>query len=254
MIAADLRFALDPVAFAQERLGIAPDPWQTQVLRSPAHRLLLNCSRQAGKSTTVAMLALHTALYTPDALILVVSPTLRQSGELFRKITGFMACLNTRPSLAEDNRLSLRIHGGARIVSLPGSEATIRGFSAPTLVIEDEAARVPDDLYRAVRPMLATSGGRLILMSTPFGKRGHFFEEWEQGEGWERIAIQADDCPRIAPEFLAEEKRSLGNLWYRQEYSCEFLATSDQVFDYDAVQACITPAVTPLFGELYRAQ
>lgn len=248
MIAQDLRHALDPVAFAQEQLRITPDPWQQQVLLSPATQMLLNCTRQAGKSTTAAILVLHTALYTPDALILVVSPTLRQSGELFRKITGLLTHLPTPPPLREDNRLSLRLENGTRIVSLPGSEATIRGFSAPALVIEDEAARVPDELYRAVRPMLATSHGRLILMSTPFGKRGHFFEEWtEGGDAWARISISATDCPRIDPTFLADEERSLGDRWYRQEYGCEFLATSDQVFDYDTVAGCISSDVSPLF-------
>ncbi|MHB9132904.1 MAG: terminase large subunit domain-containing protein [Armatimonadota bacterium] len=249
MIATDLRYAVDPTVFARECLGITPDPWQSQVLLSAKSRLLLNCSRQSGKSTTASVLALHTALYRPESLILLVSPSLRQSGELFRKVVELVSDLPERPRLSEENKLSMRLENGARIVSLPGSEATIRGFSAPSLVIEDEASRVPDDLYRAVRPMLAVSSGRLILMSTPFGKRGHFYDEWEQeGSEWERIAISAAECPRISAEFLAEERRSLGDLWFRQEYGCEFLATMDQLFDYDTVMACITPDVKPLFS------
>jgi hypothetical protein len=70
---------------------------------------------------------------------------------------------------------------GSRIVSLPSKEANIRGFSGVSLIIEDEASRVGDDLYLAMRPMLAVNQGRLILMSTPWGKRGHFFEAWEHG-------------------------------------------------------------------------
>jgi hypothetical protein len=45
-----------------------------------------------------------------------------------------------------------------RVGQMP--QGTIRGFSAATLIVEDEAARVPDDLYFSVRPMLAVSGGR----------------------------------------------------------------------------------------------
>ena len=97
--------------------------------------------------------------------------------------------------------------------------------------------------------MLAVSGGRLILMSTPFGKRGHFFKEWtEGGDTWERIMITAHDCPRISPEFLEEARQALGEWWFKQEYLCEFVETVAQVFSYDQVMAAITEEVEPLFG------
>jgi len=249
MLKDDLLRALDPVSFVTESLGYEPDPWQARVLRWTGKRLILNCTRQAGKSTTAAALALHQALFVPGSLILLVSPSLRQSSELFRKITEHIAKLEERPAMDEENKLSCVLRNGSRIVSLPGSEATVRGFSAAALVIEDEASRVPDDLYRAVRPMLAVSGGRLILMSTPFGKRGHFFQEWtEGGPQWERIQIRATDCPRISAEFLDEERESLGDWWFRQEYFCEFVETVDQVFSYEQVISAVTSDVKPLFG------
>ena len=96
--------------------------------------------------------------------------------------------------------------------------------------------------------MLAVSGGRLILMSTPFGKRGHFFEAWQDGGAeWERIEIPATRCGRIAPAFLEEERRQMGDWWFRQEYLCEFVATSDQVFAYDLVMGALSDGVAPLF-------
>jgi len=247
-LAVDLACGLDPVVFATKRLGIIPDAWQAQALRSPRKRLLLNCSRQAGKSTFAALLALHRAIYHPKSLVLLISPSQRQSSELFRKIGTFMALLNPRPALSEDQKTGCQFHNGSRIVSLPASEATVRGFSSPDLIIEDEASRVDDDFYRSVRPMLAVSNGRMILMSTPFGKRGHFFEEWHSdSDGWERIRIPATECPRISPKFIEEEKRSLGHWWFRQEYMCEFGEAEDQVFGYDEVMAAITDAVQPLF-------
>lgn len=218
------------------------------MLRWGGKRLLLNCSRQSGKSTTTAVLAMHQAYYRPNSLILLVSPSIRQSGELFRKVTQFRTISELPISLVEETKLSMTLSNGSRIVSLPSSEATVRGFSGASLIIEDEASRVPDDLYRAMRPMLAVSGGRLILMSTPFGKRGHFFDEWSQGQGWERITVTADECPRISKEFLEEERRSIGDWWFRQEYGCEFMETVDSVFTYDLVAATMTDEVKPLFG------
>ncbi len=74
----DLRLALDPVAFARS-VGIVPDPWQEDLLRSSSERALLLCSRQAGKSTVSAVIALHRALYHPRSLVLVLAPSERQS-------------------------------------------------------------------------------------------------------------------------------------------------------------------------------
>lgn len=158
MLADDLRFALDPHAFAHS-LGFKPDGWQRQVLTCSSKRLLLNCHRQSGKSTTSALLAIHTAVYHPKSLILLVSPSQRQSSELFRKVKEWLGRIPNHPTLPVDNGLSCEMDNGSRIISLPSNEATIRGFSGAALIIEDEASRVPDDLYRSIRPMLAISGG-----------------------------------------------------------------------------------------------
>ena len=248
VMVADLRHALDPVAFARERLGFEPDDWQVQALRSPSKRLLLNCSRQTGKSTTTAVDSVHTALYRPGSLTLLVSPSLRQSTELFAKVMGFLRMVEHRPSLDEDNKLSCTLDTGSRVVSLPSAAEKIRGFSAVDLLIEDEAAFCEDALYKAVRPMLAVSGGRLVLMSTPYGRRGHFFEAWVSDEDWERIEVKAKDCPRIPPEFLESERRALGDWWFAQEYECEFKETADQVFSFADVQRAFSDEVQPLFG------
>jgi len=248
MLATDLRRALDPAAFASEALGFELDSWQEGCLRWTGKRLLMNCCRQAGKSTMASILALHQGIYHPGSLVLLLSPSLRQSGELFRKVMDFADRLEERPALVEENRLSLKTEPGSRIVSLPSSEGTIRGFSGASLIVEDEASRVPDELYFSVRPMLAVSGGRLILMSTPFGKRGHFFQEWTRGQPWERVQVKATECPRITPEFLEEERASLGDWWYRQEYLCEFVETVDSVFTHDLVMQAMSSEVRPLFG------
>lgn len=239
--------AVDPLVFARQKLGFQPDPWQEQVLTWEGKRLLLNCCRQSGKSTVAAILALHRAVYFPRALVLLVSRSLRQSAELFKKVQDFLSLLPVRPQLDEDNKLSLQLANGARIVSLPGSEETIRGFSGVSLLIEDEASRVSDSLYFSMRPMLAVSQGQHILMSTPWGKRGHFFESWENGgANWERVKITAHECPRISSAFLAEEQEDMPESWFKSEYLCEFTDTVDQVFSHAHVMAALSDEVEPL--------
>ena len=238
----------DRVEFARN-VGVAPDPWQEDLLRSRSDRVLLNCSRQSGKSTMAALIALHRALYHPGSLILCLAPALRQSQELFGKVAGFYRDLDRPIPPLSDRKLSLELENASRIICLPGSEKTIRGFSGVSLLLLDEASRVDDGLYYATRPMLAVSGGEMMMLSTPYGKRGVFFEEWESGAGWERYEVNASDCPRIPASFLAEERAALPAFIYRQEYECSFEETDDQIFGYDLVNAAVTPEITPLFEE-----
>jgi hypothetical protein len=222
--------ALSPVALA-ERAGLVPDPWQADALADPAPRLLLNASRQSGKSTVAALLALQTALSDPGSLTLLLSPTLRQSGELFRRVVTLWRAAGRPIPVSSETALSLTLATGSRIVSLPGKEGTVRGFSDVALLVIDEAARVSGDLYAAVRPMLAVSGGRLLALSTPFGTRGWWFEAWAKGgDAWSRYEVPATECPRIAPTFLAEEERTMGAFWFEQEYLCRFLDAESQAF------------------------
>jgi hypothetical protein len=225
----------DRVEFARS-LGIAPDPWQEDLLRSEASRVLLNCCRQSGKSTMAAILALHRALSSPSSLVLCLAPALRQSQELFGKIAGFYRDLG-RPVPAEaEQRLGLELVGSSRIAALPGSERTVRGFSGVDLLIVDEAARVDDALVHSIRPMLAVSGGALMMLSTPYGRRGVFFEEWAGGEAWERYEVPARECPRIPESFLEAERRSMPEWWFAQEYGCEFRETEDQLFTHEMIE------------------
>ena len=249
MLATDLAMALDPVTFLR-RVDVEPDPWQADLLRSGAQQMILLCSRQAGKSTVSACLALHEALYGPVAPTLVLSPSLRQSKELFRKVKELLAAVGEHAGeLETESSLELEFARGSRVVCLPGKESTIRGFSGVGLLVVDEASRVADALYQAIRPMLAVSGGRMLLLSTPFGKRGFFHAEWtEGGPEWKRVKITADQVVRITPEFLASERRALPDWVYRQEYGCEFVETEDQVFSYDEIMGALDPDLAPLFG------
>ncbi len=248
-VATDLALALDPVLLAR-KTGIEPDPWQAALLRSTARQIILNCSRQSGKSTTTATLALHTAIYEPGAPVLLLSPSLRQSAELYRKVREAYRLLDDpgcKP--VGESALRLELTNGSRILCLPGEEATVRGFSGVRLLIVDEASRVKDELYQAIRPMLAVSGGRIVLLSTPFGKRGFFFREWTEGKDWERVMITAEDCPRIPRAWLEQERRNIGDWWFRQEYLCEFMDQIDQLFTYEMVMGTITPEAKPVFDK-----
>ena len=233
--------------WARRALGFDADATQARVLDTHSKRVLLNCTRQWGKSIVTAARAVHEAVKNAGSLTIAVSPTARQTGEFVRKAAAFAGQLQIRVKGDGTNAMSLAFPNGSRIVGLPGTEATVRGFSAVSLLLVDEASRVGDDLYMAMRPMLAISGGALWLMSTPHGKRGFFYEAWANGgDTWERVSVKAEDCPRFKAEYLAEERQVMGERMFRQEYCCEFGEASSAVFDRDLIEAAFSDDFGPL--------
>jgi hypothetical protein len=227
-------------------LGLEPDPWQAEVLTGCDRRLLLNCSRQAGKSTVVAVLALVEAMFVPGTLVLLLSRSLRQSAELFRRVAEFHSKLHA-PLLVRRTAHELELDNRSRIISLPCEPDTVRGYASVSILVIDEASRVPDELYRAVRPMLAVSGGRLICLSTPHGQRGFFYEVWAAGgEDWKRIEVPAGQVPRITAAHLEEERQALSTPYFRQEYECSFEALEGLV--YPDLARCVVAGIPPQDG------
>lgn len=247
-MALDLSRALDPTLIASD-CGIILDRWQGDLMRSSAPRVLLLCSRQSGKTTTTGFIGLSTAIYKPGSLTLILSPSQRQSAEMQRTIMGFHAKLQGAPTLTQESILKSEFSNGSRILALPGTEKTIRGYAAADLIIIDEAARVEDELLAAVRPMLATSKGRLIALTTPAGKRGWFFESWTTGgDDWHRVRVPASNCPRITPEFLAEELRELGAMRFSEEYGLEFRDSLEAAFPETIIRNAFSTEVQPLWA------
>jgi hypothetical protein len=229
-----------------------------------------------GKTLVAAALALRTALLEAPALVLVLTPSERQSSEFLRRIKELHQALRRPQSVAggvqsvhekraweagqdadyfclpattRDSSLQMHLDNGSRIVGLPASEGKIRVYSSVSLLLIDEASRVDDALYRAMRPMLAVSRGRLLALSTPFGQRGWYHDEWHGGGPWQRVQITAEQCPRISPQFLAEERRALGERWYRQEYLCSFEDAVGAVFSSADIQAMLGSDEKPLLEQ-----
>ncbi len=182
-------------------------------------------------------------------LVLLLSPSLRQSAELFLKVVSLYRDLGRPipPVRPRDNALKLELANGSRIISLPGTEGTIRGYSGASLLVIDEAARVPDSLYFAVRPMLAVSGGAMMCVSSAYAKMGFFYEEYTGSNRWERLKIKATECPRISPDFLEEERQAMGDLFFDREYNCVFSEATDAVFRESDIMNALSDDVEPFF-------
>jgi hypothetical protein len=245
------RLLADPLTFLASA-GITPDPWQAEVLTCSDQQVLLNCSRQSGKTLVTAALAIYAALTQPSSKVLIVSKAQRQAYSLLRAAHDIYRDSGRPIAPQKEDLGELRLANRSVIYALPGSSETIRGLSALDLLVIDEAAFVPDELYLSVRPMLATRAGRIVVLSSPYGKRGWYWDAWHacelaalrgEAEPWKRFRVPASLCPRITPEWLESERREMGLWWFTQEYGCEFLDALTMPFATADVEAAQQPAV-----------
>jgi len=228
-----------PVSWAIQHLNFIADPQHAQVLDSSHRRIIVNCCRQWGKSTTAAVRALHHALHNSNSETTLIAPGLRQSTELLSKIKNLSPLAIVKSG--GTNRHSLQYPNGARILALPGNRDKIRGFSNVSLLIIDETAWVPDALYFAVRPFLAAApNASLLVMSTPIGDSGFLHQTWASTSAWQRITVKAPACPRISATFLEEERAALTDHFFRQEYMYEFLSHNRAVFSRELIEDWFT--------------
>ena len=279
--AAQITASLSPKRYLLA-LGFAVYLWQEMVLNPALKRVCLLCSRQSGKSTVVAGYALWRAKYFPKSEIIIIAPTERQAQETMAKIKTFK---NLDPDLCDlksDSKHEMILPNGSRILALPGSSA--RGYSAPDVVIIDEASQVPDEVYLAVRPMMtANPNAVMFLLSTPFGKEGFFYEACHRPEVWTRFqvrpafdlsdtgrgyqvidALESEEIyrerlladginafysPHHTKEWLTEELFEIGSWGWKQEYGLEFLDTVDAALSTDDILAMFQDNIREFRGD-----
>jgi len=245
IMASSKRIAIppDPATFARS-VGVHPDPWQEEVLHDEHPRKILCCGRQTGKSTVGAILAVHKAITIAGSTILVVAPGERQAKLLFSKAAALYRQAGYPLPAHSERRTGLELSNGSIIEALPAVERTTRGYSVDLLVV-DEAAGVPDMDYHGILPALIATRGEQVLLSTPRGKRGFFWEIWQSNvrtsvpSDWMRVMVRSDEVARIRPADLASFRAAMPEEFFRQEFFCEFLETEGSLFSYDDIERAL---------------
>jgi hypothetical protein len=240
----DFRRAAHPPDLA-EAAGVTLYPWQFDLLADLGERTAVVSPRQGGKTLVAGLSALHTGLFRPGSVSLVLSASERQAREAFRYALTFYRRVG-RPVEAEaENRLSLELENGSRLHVIPASASTVRGFAADLLVI-DEAAYIDDSLFEATLPMLAATKGKVLMMSTPNGRRGYFAEVFLSDDPrWKKVRVTVEDCPGISSEVVEEFERRFGRDATRQEFYGEFLAPDRGAFSSDDIDRALAAKVEP---------
>ena len=240
----------DPVGLAREA-GFEPDEKQAAVLRAMADPLakqgILNCTRQWGKSTTAAAGAVFRVVSRPGSLVVVASASEVQAARLVGTCREMLGKLGISFRKDGMHKISVLLPNGSRIVGVPGNEATVRGLASVSLLLIDEASKVPDVMYQAVRPMIAVAQGDIWLLSTPWRTHGFFYEAWEHGgPEWTRFRVPATECPRLSPEYLERERRQMTRWAFQREFLAEFVRDEMSVFDAELIDAAMDMGPAPM--------
>ncbi|MCS7117248.1 MAG: terminase family protein [Thaumarchaeota archaeon] len=231
----------DPADFAVNFLSWRPFPYQMDLLTDCSPRICVCAARQVGKSTTVAVRALHASLTKTRSRVLVVAPTLRQSLLFLEKVVDLLRKSESASYLlAKTDRTSVRFLNGSRIVALPSGRFghTIRGFTADVVIV-DEAAFVPEEVItEALMPQVATTSGSIVLIGTPWDK-GHVFYRCFTSSGWSVKRWPVSVCPLIPSSFVEEQRRLIGEEAFRREYLAEFVEDSNSFFSAELIRRCV---------------
>lgn len=271
------------IPYYLKTLGFNAFEWQNAVAQSSAKRKLLLCSRQAGKSTIVSAIPCHSAKYYPGSLSVVIAPSEKQANEDMIKIKRFIAHDPTYPDLKRNGADLIELENSSRIIVVAATDQAARGYSRPRVVLLDEASRIDDTVYKSgVVPMLNNSpDSELIMLSTPYGRVGFFYNTWISKNRYEKFFVKtpyepdlAGYMPQLVPCEETEEEfkqrmlklnvkawyspnhkdleyqqsilEEVGERQYRQEFCCEFIEQDGQIFrdaDIDRVfrENLITP-------------
>jgi len=231
--------AKDVVGYAEKILEIKLDDWQKEYIKHEGNTVV-RAGRQSGKSFAESLRVALFALLNSKTSTLIIASVDRQSIELLEKVKSQIMGLAKNQIKGRPTFHKIELKNGSKIRAEPAGQTGygLRGFTVDKLVA-DEAHYIPDAVFVALRPMLATTGGTLDLLSTPRGNEGFFYDCFTD-EGFHKIHIMSKDCPRITDEFLEQEKRRMTKLEYCQEYEAEFLDSLMQFFPRELIESCFS--------------
>jgi len=218
------------------------DPWQQQVMETPGN-ICLRSGRQVGKSTVISQKAAEYAINNPKKKVMIIASVERQAYLMLEKVVAYLSDNHKnilKSGKHRPTKSKVQLKNGSIIYSLPTGMTGygIRGFTID-LLIADEAAFIPEEVWIAVTPMLAVTRGKRILLSTPHGKGGYYYSCFKD-DNFTTFHISSEDCPRKDVQFLERERARMTKVQYAQEYLGEFIDDLIQFFPTDLIKKCMT--------------
>lgn len=233
------------------------DKWQEKVLKTKGNMCI--CSpRQMGKSTIISQDAGEYALNNFKKSIMIIASVERQALLLFEKVLSYIYNKNKtfiKGGKDRPTKHELKLKNGSIIRCLPTGDSGygIRGYTIDRLYA-DEAAFIKEDVWAAVTPMLATTGGDIILLSTPFGIENYFYRMFHNKKftsihvNPEEVIASRDEPQKTnLIEFRKDEKERMTKLQYQQEHLGLFVGGIQRFISDELIDSmCVVSKHTPI--------
>jgi phage FluMu gp28-like protein len=226
----------------QQDLGNTAYDYQHELITSEDPRVIINKSRQIGATYSLALKGLMHA-YFDDESIMLCSASERQSRHVLEYGYKFLNLLRDDFDIKpiEETKMMIRFKYGGRMISVPNSPSTSRGYRVDR-VFMDEIAHflngTDKEMYEAMLPSIIR-GKQVILSSTPFGELGLFYDFWINAEKRGFQKMPHTRCPDFTPERIDIIKQSMDDLSFEQEMNCQFIGELTSYFTYALLQSCI---------------
>ena len=228
-----------PVDFVQKILNTKPFPYQVALLEDPSKRIVACMGRQSGKTTTIALKAIYFAQANKGVTVLITSPSLRQSMIMFERIISFAySSLYLRGKIIRATGTLIQFDNRSKIIALPCSENLLRGYTA-NMIILDEASWIPEKVITQILfPMLTTTDGYAILLSTPWDKN-HFFYRAFVNPAYSVHRVKSSECPLVTEQILEENRQNMTHEEFLMEYEAEFVEALNSYFPQALIRSSV---------------
>ena len=236
--------AESPADWAIRALHFTPSKLQAEILDYTGDRLILCCARQWGKSTIIAIKALHQAVHNPNTTTIILSRSKPQAGIILQRIRANAAALGLTVKRHPGQDHSIALPNGSAIFAIAHNAETAVGYTANTLIV-DEAAVVKDDTFAAALPSIARTNGKLWMLSTPNGQTGTFYTLWhdEMLSHWHRVKATVDDVDYANKEIIDLQLR-LYPAKAKQDFYCEFVQPAGRLVSVELFKNFVDPTRT----------
>lgn len=208
-------------------------------------------SRQLGLSTLVAAYSVWMAIFQREKNILIIATKLAVAQNFIIKVKTMLRALPKWlmiPEITANNKQMIQFNHGSQIKAIPTSEDAGRS-EALSLLIVDEAAFVRnfDTIWTGIYPTIST-GGRVIILSTPNGAGGQYYQLYSQAEAglneFNAIKIPWDEHPERDQEWFDKTTANMSKRQIAQEYLCDFAASGETFLDNASIEwlrSCVQP-------------
>lgn len=206
------------------------------------NRIVVLCySRQCGKSV-LAEILLCEYLFKPKTYNAYISPTYQLGRKVYKEMTELLGQTNIIKK-ANSTTLTIETVYGSTLQFFSAEAYTaIRGTTVSGILIIDEAAYIQDVLPNGenfwgnvVMPITKARKPLTVLISTPCGKQGFFYDFYLRAMNKENGIVQLTrtiyDDSLVNEEEISEIRKNIPPKAFEQEFECKFLDSSLTFFE-----------------------